>query len=213
MSALGLEENIKRALDAIGPTESNAPRRLVAVAGPPASGKSTLATVLRDRMRARGTPCGLLTMDGFHLDNPLLTSRRTLERKGAPETFDLAGFKTTIERLMREDHVYVPIFDRALDRSIAAAAEITGRDRIVIVEGNYLLLDEPLWRDLRSHWQFSVFLSGSIDILQERLVARWIAHDHDPAEALRRALANDIPNARRVLDRRLPCDLELSSDR
>ncbi len=184
-------------------------RRLVAIAGPPAAGKSTVAELVRAELEARGHPTGLLPMDGFHLDNETLEARGLLPRKGAPQTFDLEGFAATLARVKSEADVKVPTFDRTLDRTVPDKAEITASQNQVVVEGNYLLLDEPGWRDLLDLWDFSVFIDEDLATLEARLLERWRQHGLSPADAKTRAEANDIPNAKLVLSKRLACSLTL----
>lgn len=184
-------------------------RCLVALAGPPAVGKSTVAEQVVQGLNKAGRPAGLLAMDGFHLDNTELEARGLLHRKGAPETFDLTGFAATIARLKADPDVPVPIFDRAADRAISGAATITADQSIVVIEGNYLLLDEPGWRALAQQWDVSVFLDEGLDELETRLVARWLDHGLDAASARQRARSNDLPNAARLLAARLPASLTL----
>lgn len=166
-------------------------RRLIALAGPPASGKSTLAERLAEELpQARVVP-----MDGFHLDNRLLEARDLLARKGAPETFDVAGFRHLMTRLRTEDEVVFPLFDRSLDRAIAGAGCLTADTRTVLIEGNYLLLDSPGWRDLKSQWDLSVYLSVPQEVLRQRLMERWRGYGFTDAEAARKVEMNDLPNA------------------
>ncbi|MCB2115215.1 MAG: nucleoside triphosphate hydrolase [Rhodobacteraceae bacterium] len=184
-------------------------RRLVALAGPPATGKSTLAEVLCARLLAGGQSAVVVPMDGFHLDNRILAARGLLARKGAPETFDAEGFIALIRRLKSGAEVFAPLFDRARDIAVAGACVIPATAGTVIVEGNYLLLDEAPWRALAPLWDFAVFVDTPEDELRERLNARWRAHGLDEAAARARAEGNDLPNARRVLGTRLPADLTL----
>ena len=115
-----------------------APLRLrIAIAGPPGAGKSTFAAALVDRL---GPEAALVPMDGFHLDNAILTARGLLPRKGAPETFDALGFVRMVERLGQDAEVVIPGFDRTRDIAIAGAAVVAPSCRIAVVEGNYLLL-------------------------------------------------------------------------
>ncbi|MYA90088.1 MAG: AAA family ATPase [Boseongicola sp. SB0662_bin_57] len=181
-------------------------RRLIAIAGPPGAGKSTLAAALVPEL---GRTSALVPMDGFHLDNDILRARGLRDRKGAPETFDLEGFSSLLEQLVREDVVAIPAFDRAQDKVVDSGTHVRARHRWVIVEGNYLLLDEPGWRGLPRHWDLSVYLDVPHDVLEERLVHRWLDHGLTLDDARARALGNDIPNARRVAAARLPADLVL----
>ena len=175
-------------------------RTLIAVAGPPASGKTTVSAALLGALNAGGTPAGLLAMDGFHLDNALLDARGLRARKGAPETFDFGGFHACLHRLQNEDEVIAPMFDRTRDVSVGSSVLITKEMRTIIVEGNYLLLDERPWAELRPHWAFSVMITADRAVLEQRLIARWVQHGFSEQDARAKALENDIPNALRVLD-------------
>ena len=170
-------------------------RVLVAVTGPPASGKSTLAERLVD---ALGSEAALVPMDGFHLDNRVLGARGLQTRKGAPETFDGAGFLQAVERLAVEDDVVLPVFDRARDIAIAGAQVVSAETKIAVVEGNYLLLERAPWARLQSLWDFAVRLEVPEDELLRRLVQRWLDHGYDADAAEARARSNDLPNARVV---------------
>lgn len=178
---------------------AGARRKIIAVAGPPASGKSTLAKLLCARLNARGMPCGLLPMDGFHLDNSLLEPRGLLAQKGAPETFDIAGFASSVLRVAQGGSVFVPTFDRDREIAIAASAEITADMRVVVAEGNYLFLNEPGWVDLRPLWDMTVLLAPPLDVIEARLTERWQSYDYTPARLRAKIDGNDLPNARRVL--------------
>lgn len=187
-------------------------RNLIAIAGPPASGKSTVAKALWTRLRSDGVSCGLVAMDGYHLDNALLDARGLRARKGAPETFDYAGFASVVQRLGIEDEVITATFDRTRDLSVGASAVVSPEMKTVIVEGNYLLLDEEPWRALAAHWTLSAFISADQAILEERLVDRWLQYGFDAEAARSKALENDIPNAIRVLDHRLPADVAIDTE-
>lgn len=177
--------------------ESHA-RRLIAVAGAPGSGKSTLSEVLIDGLLERGHSAVLMPMDGFHLDDRLLEPRGLLPRKGAPETFDFDGFASTLRRVRDEPCVILPVFDRSREIAIAGAQEIRPETRIVVVEGNYLCFDEMPWRTLMEFWDLAVFLDVPMDELERRLIDRWLSHGFDPAAAEAKARGNDIANAVRV---------------
>ncbi len=182
-------------------------RRLVAIAGPPASGKSTLAEGLSE---ANADFC-TVPMDGFHLDNALLIQADTLPRKGAPFTFDAAGFVHLMRRLKTEDEVIFPRFDRSRDASINAAGRCDGDIETVIVEGNYLLLDQPVWSDLSDLWDLSVQLRVPLPVLQDRLTQRWRDHGFTLEAALAKAQSNDLINAAFVLDHSRPADISIDA--
>ncbi len=183
-------------------------RRLVALAGPPASGKSTLAEALArfDRQTK------VVPTDGFHLDNSLIEPLGLLPRKGAPETFDVLGFKHLAQRLREEDAVIYPLFDRALDKSINAAGRIGPETQTVIVEGNYLLLNQPVWKDLIGLWDLSIQLRVPEEALEQRLIQRWQNHGLSKTDAITRAQSNDLPNAQLVQNHSRPADIIIHQD-
>ena len=184
-------------------------RLLIAIAGPPASGKSTVAAAVVASLNATQDRARLLPMDGFHLDNSLLDARGLRARKGSPETFDLAGFASLMERLQVEDTLYGPSFDRARDVSVGSSIHVPVTAEVIVVEGNYLLLDQPGWRDLARHWDFSVFVDESLPTLRERLIRRWLRHRYSRQDATAKVAANDLPNAETILTHRLSADLTL----
>ena len=188
-------------------------RHLVAIAGPPGAGKSTLAEAVTVALN-KGAPGSavLVPMDGFHLDNRLLDARGLRARKGAPETFDGDGFVAMIGRIRqnREDVVY-PVFDRERDIAIAGAGIIPAgtQPEVIIAEGNYLLLDRAPWQALDGLFDLTVFVAPPIEELERRLVRRWLDHGLDPEGARARAMGNDIPNARLVVEESRPAGLSL----
>ncbi|WP_235851718.1 nucleoside/nucleotide kinase family protein [Litorivita pollutaquae] len=180
------------------------PRRLVALAGPPASGKSTLAKALCENLNASDHRTQVVSMDGFHLDNSVLERHGLLPRKGAPETFDLDWFTELVSGLAAGKTLYYPMFDRDRDISIASAGLIDERTETILIEGNYLAYDVAGWRDLLPHWDLSMFLDVPEPQLRNRLLARWKSYGLDDAEAEARAEMSDFPNAARVRKHRLP---------
>lgn len=184
-------------------------RMVVAIAGPPASGKSTLAEALAQRLNDEGTRAQVVPMDGFHLDNAVLSARDLLHRKGAPETFDAPGFIALIRRLKAGDEVFIPVFDRSRDLAVAGAAVVSAECKVILVEGNYLLFAEAPWRDLAPLWDFSVLLDVPLPDLRRRLIRRWLDHGLDLAAATLRAEQNDLPNASRVLKAALVPDMTI----
>lgn len=197
---MDLESQIDQLVTAVFQLSETENRTLIAVAGPPASGKSTLAEALVRRLGDAAIPCGLVPMDGFHLENAVLEKRGLLDRKGAPETFDVEQFRKVLERVLAESVVPIPTFDRDQDRVVPGEREIMADQRFVVVEGNYLFLNSPNWRDLKSFWSFGVFISPPRPILEERLIQRWIDQGLTPQQARDRAFGNDMLNAATVLE-------------
>lgn len=180
-------------------------RIIVAIAGAPGAGKSTLAEALLPLLPEGSA--ALVTMDGFHYDNAVLASRGLLSRKGAPETFDFDGFRHLLERLRSADaDVAVPVFDRKADLARAGGTIVPTDARFVIVEGNYLLFDESPWYGLSPLIDYSVWLDVPPAELERRLIQCWVDHGLSIEEARHRALSNDLPNAERLMARRRQAD-------
>ena len=179
-------------------------RFLTALAGPPGAGKSTLAAEL---VVALGQGAKAVPMDGFHYDDAVLIARGARARKGAPDTFDVAGFRHLLTRLRSEDEVAIPLFDRDLEISRAGADIVGSDDRILIVEGNYLLLNEAPWPDLAPLFDLTIWIDVPEAELDRRLMARWAHYGKTPADARAWIDGNDMPNIRRVVAGSRPADL------
>ncbi|MEO1467943.1 MAG: hypothetical protein AAFV86_02715 [Pseudomonadota bacterium] len=189
-------------------------RLMVALAGPPAVGKSQAAVTLAGQLGAAGHPAAILPMDGYHFDDAVLEARGLRERKGAPETFDVAGLAHMLERLGRNDEpeIAVPVFDRALEVARAGARLIPSTTEVVIVEGNYLLLDWDPWLRLAPFFNVTVRLEAGRSLLRRRLVARWADAGLPTAEIARRVEENDLPNGRLVLAESRVADFVIESE-
>jgi pantothenate kinase len=175
-------------------------RIVAALAGPPAAGKSHVAEAVARRLNAAdGGLCVVAPMDGFHYDDAVLTARGLLTRKGAPETFDVGGLAALLTRLRAnaEPEIALPLFDRSLEVSRAAARIAPREARIILVEGNWLLLDAEPWRSLRPLFDLTAMIAADADTLKRRLMDRWSALPPDVAG--RKIEGNDLPNALRVM--------------
>lgn len=187
-------------------------RMVVGLAGAPASGKSTLAKNLADRLTQLDHNAVVVPMDGYHISNDILSERGLLHRKGAPETFDVSGFGDMLSRLGRDQIVYYSVFDRAKDYAITAAGRVQPETKIAIVEGNYLLLNEPRWSDLGQYWDVSLALDVPLPTLRDRLIQRWEEFGMPLDAAKARTDQNDIPNAERTVSQSRPADILIKFD-
>lgn len=181
-------------------------RLLLGVAGPPGAGKSTLADRLHEILTERGYRSAVLPMDGFHLDNAILEARGDLPRKGAPHTFDVRGLTDLLRAVKAGGEVFAPVFDRSRELAIAAARCIAADDQIVIVEGNYLFLQQGRWADLHELFDLTVMVAPAIEELERRLRARWTHYGLTPAQIEAKVETNDLPNGRLVLERSQKAD-------
>jgi len=188
----------------------NTKRFLIAIAGPPGAGKSTMADNLADALKARGETAEVLPMDGFHMDNAILIDRGLLARKGIPETFDVRGFLDIIRAVRPADQdVLIPVFDRSREIAIASARVVSPEHRFIIVEGNYLLFSQGKWAELEGIFDYSVMLAPPIEVLEERLWARWRGYKLTEEEASAKVYGNDLPNGRLILGNRRRADVTL----
>lgn len=185
-------------------------RAILGVAGVPGAGKSTLAELLVDAIgRERGVGwVAHVPMDGFHLADVQLERLGVRQRKGAPETFDPAGYAALLRRLRTETDrpVYAPGFERTLEQPIAGAMVVEPAARLVVTEGNYLLLGDPVWREARAAMDAVWLVDGDDEVRVRRLVARhelfgkapeaaasWVATVDEANSALIRA-SSDPPD-------------------
>ena len=172
-------------------------RRLLGITGAPGAGKSTLAAELVQALGGRAVVVG---MDGFHFANSELARLGRAERKGAPDTFDAAGYVALLRRLRAAgpDVVYAPEFRREIEEPIGSAVPVPAEVPLVITEGNYLLLDTPPWDQVRPLLDEVWFLRPADDERVRRLVARHRAYGRSLAAANERALGSDQRNAEAV---------------
>ena len=200
---MDLNTVIARVLD----TPAREARKLIAVVGAPGAGKSTISAPLMAGLAKAGARAAVIPMDGYHLDDRILGPRGDLPRKGAPRTYDVGGFRAMIDRVARGDTVYIPVFDRSREIAIAGAEEIGAEIDTVVVEGNYLLLQDGDWAGIKDRWDISLFLDVPEAVLERRLMARWRDLGLSEDQARSKVAGNDLINMRTVLDRSAPADI------
>ncbi len=168
-------------------------RVLVAITGAPGAGKSHLAAELAATLGS----AAVVPMDGFHRDNDWLEAQGLRARKGAPETFDAEALVAAVQAVKAGGQdLALPGFDRAADAVIPGAVAVPADTRVVLIEGNYLLLTRPLWRDLAPMFDLTIRIAVPEATLRARLAERWSALP--AAEAAARIEGNDLPNVRLI---------------
>ena len=196
-------------------------RILVLLAAPPGAGKSTLASFLERMSRERAGLCPVqaVGMDGFHRRQEYLLSHTTerdgktirmVEVKGAPVTFDLEKLLSAVRRVAAGETCGWPVYDRLLHNPVEDALTVDGE--IVLLEGNYLLLDEEGWRDLAAYADYTVSVSAGEELLRDRLIDRKIHTGVAEDAAVRFVDYSDMPNVRLCLAKSVPADLRLRLD-
>lgn len=189
-------------------------RVVAAIAGPPGSGKSTVAERVADALNARQSGmAAVLPMDGYHFDDLHLVPAGLRSRKGAPDTFDVGGLYHTLKRIRArdEDFVAVPVFDRDIEIARAGARMIPKDVPVIVVEGNYLLLRSDPWARLRPMFDVAVLVDVPETVLRERLRARWVHYGLTEAEIDWKLDGNDLPNGRMVMAESVGEDYRLAN--
>ena len=186
-------------------------RYFIALAGPPASGKSTISEKLNRDFIKKGISSGILQMDGFHFDDSILHSKKLLSKKGSPETFDVMGLKNFLVRLRHEEEVVIPVFDRSLELSRSSAVIISKQTKLIIIEGNYLLLKSHPWNLLKEFFDSSIIINSDEKTLEQRLIKRWKSFNYNNEEINQKVYDNDLPNALDVMKNSSKSDFILDS--
>ncbi|MFI8511736.1 nucleoside/nucleotide kinase family protein [Streptomyces sp. NPDC085460] len=187
-------------------------RRVLGLAGPPGAGKSTLAARLVERLDGLAV---LVPMDGFHLAGAELERLGRAGRKGAPDTFDAAGYAALLARLRAPEPgtvVYAPAFDRALEEPVAGSIPVAPETPLVVTEGNYLLHEEGGWAAVRPLLDEVWYLDLPDALRVPRLVARHVRFGRSGPEAEAWVARSDEANARLIARGRRRADLVVPMD-
>ncbi|MER7072550.1 nucleoside/nucleotide kinase family protein [Terrabacter sp. NPDC000476] len=194
-TAPGIDELASAAVALVGDRR----RVVLGIAGAPGAGKTTLAEAL---VAAVGAHAGdgwvaHVPMDGFHLADAQLDRLGSRSRKGAPDTFDADGYAHLLRRVRTEPDtwIYAPGFDRTLEQPLAAAMVVPPSARLVVTEGNYLLLPEDRWRRARAELTEVWFVAGDDDVRRARLVERHVTFGKAPDAAATWVEQTDEVNA------------------
>jgi pantothenate kinase len=187
-------------------------RYIIGLAGAPGSGKSTLAAKLHQAFVVQGESAVVVPMDGYHFDDIVLNARGHRARKGAHFTFDATGFVHLIKRIKAcEPDIAIPVFDRSMELSRAAADVIDASTRFIIVEGLYVLLKREPWSALKPLFDISIYLDEPKAEIERRLTQRILAHGYDAAYARNWIASNDMLNAEEVISNSMTADVIVSA--
>ncbi len=202
------DEAIDEILRRLPPPRSGPTRFVVAIAGPPAAGKSSFAEALVARLAPRAAVLGL---DAFHFDDAILTERDHRARKGAAHTFDAGAYRLILEALRDrpDEELSVPVFDRSTELSRNCARVVEPSQDIVVTEGNYLLIDDEPWASLANLFDLTVSLDAPVPELEARTLRRWAHYGLDDSEGAARWSHNDAPNGEYVRSWSRAADIEV----
>jgi pantothenate kinase len=175
-------------------------RTVIGITGPPGAGKSTLSAALVDAVEAECPGrCVLVGMDGWHLAHDVVTRAGTVGRKGAPDTFDGAGYVDALRRVRAQTSddatVWLPEFRRAIEDAVAGAVGVRPEHRLVLTEGNYLLLDTAPWNAVRGLLDLCWYVDVPDAVRLARLASRHERFGRSLDEAEHRARVVDQANA------------------
>jgi pantothenate kinase len=189
-------------------------RVIVALAGAPGSGKSTLADKLAGKLNGRQAGlAAVLPMDGYHYDDLYLVPTGLRPRKGAPHTFDVGGLYHTLARMRARDEaeVAVPVFDRKIEIARAGARLIPAEVPVIVVEGNWLLLDQAPWTRLHPMFDVTAMVEVPEHVLRARLRGRWDRLGLTEEQIIEKLEENDLPNGRLARDGSIAADYRLAN--
>lgn len=185
-------------------------RVIIGLVGEPGAGKSTVSQALCEQLTDAGVRAVVVPMDGFHLANVELARLGLADRKGAIDTFDVAGYVALLHRLRAQNDgevVYAPIYAREIEESVGSALPVEPDVQVVITEGNYLLADRPVWRDIAGLLDECWYVATPHEVRLERLIARHMRFGKAPEVAAAWVEAVDEKNAELIRATRGRADL------
>lgn len=197
--------SVDEAIERARALASRGRRTLLGITGAPGGGKSTLAQAVADELGGRAV---LVGMDGFHLAQAELVRLGRRDRMGALDTFDGAGYVTLLRRLRAasEDVVYAPEFRRSIEEPIAGAVAVRSDVPLVITEGNYLLVDQGPWAEVRSLLDETWYVVQDEETRLRRLIARHVEFGKTPDFAREWVMRSDQRNAELIETTRARAD-------
>ncbi len=204
-----IEQTLEQLALKVAQAAAPARRYMLGIAGCCGSGKSTLAEKLAGVLSSRhGLASQVVAMDGFHLTNAELEARGLRPVKGSPPTYDAGRFIDLLRRLRQSpDQMHTaPVYSRKLHEPVMDAQTLGPETRVVIVEGNYLLLDEEPWRQARPLLDEVWFLEVEIETCLARVRGRHMRGGSDAATADAKIARNDRPNAQLIWNSRAGAD-------
>lgn len=191
------------------PKIADGKRYILGITGAPAAGKSTVSTMLKERLNHLFgvVVAEVAPMDGFHKTNAELMQLGLWELKGIPTTFDASGFLEKLQAI-QDDTASVgwPTFDRTIEEPTPDGVSIDAHHKLVLVEGNYLLLDIEPWNQVSQYLDEIWYVDGDEETILPRLLERHTAGGKSPEAARAKVECTDLPNALLIAQTKSSCD-------
>jgi pantothenate kinase len=171
-------------------------RFIVGIAGGPGSGKSTFAVKLKELINSKEKSdlAQIFPMDGFHRKNIELERSSLLSVKGAPQTFDVEGYLSMLNRIKLGENLKAPIYSREIHDVIDNALSIEPYHKIIITEGNYLFYDVEGWCEIKDIIDLKIYIESKKDVCEKRLLERHMRGGKTGIEALEKIKKVDMKN-------------------
>jgi putative kinase len=183
-------------------------RLIVLLAGPPGAGKSTLCALWEQLARESGWALQGLAMDGFHLPNAILAGRSLMGQKGIPDSYNCTEMRQLLSDLHNGGCAPWPRYDRELHEPVADAI-VPIHEGVIVIEGNYMLLDAPGWRELRGLADLGGIIRASYTLCRKRVVSRHIRGGCSETDAIAKYRRTDLPNHRLIREKQLSADFAI----